>query len=373
MTLAPIAALLGADEVVDAGPRWTNLPGAADGAVVWGRAPAPSGTSWRDALAHARRREAALRRVDASVTRWRPPDLGGSRARNALRAALLGGAVAEIGRAAERPLDAAAAAAGAVPPASFRPASGGGILARVDVDGAAALLRAGLAGGPGDPAPGAGALGALGGHRLVPRPLGHGVVAGASWSAEALLPGRRPGRVTSRLWDACVDLCAALPRAAAPEAPRADLDAVAAAVPEARRAEAALDRLDGLGGAARHGDLWRPNLLAAGGRLTGVVDWDAWHPVAAPGTDLLNLYATERHGPGIGAAWQQAPWRSPAFAAATRRYWDALGVAPSPGELDAVAVAWWAGHVAATLRRLPHLAGDAGWLDANVRAVVRTL
>lgn len=360
MSFEAVARLLGPADVVDAGPGWAVRPG--DGPVIWGRAPAPSGTGLRDAFAYAARREAALRRTKpkkGTVTRWRPPDLGGSPQRNALRAALLGGAIVEIGTS-KRLLDDVASAAG-VTVASFRPASGGAILARVD----STVLRVGLAGGPGDPAAGAEALASLPPHPAVPRLTGRGLVGDASWSTETLLSGRRPRRVTKTLWDACVDLCAALPRAPAPEAARLDVDAVVEASPAAR---SALDALPAFG-VARHGDLWRPNLLAAGSTLTGVVDWDAWHPAAAPGVDLLNLYATERHGPGIGDAWRAAPWRSADFRSATAAYWRRLEIDPSPDEMEAIAVAWWAGQVAATLRRLPHLASSERWLDANVRIV----
>lgn len=366
MTLAAIARLLGPADgspiaVVDAGARWTELPDRS-GPAIWGRAPARSGTSLRDALIHAARREAALRRVAGRVTRWRPPDLGGGGGRNALRNALLAGAIAEIDPPDDRVVDAAAAAAGAARIESLRPASGGALLARVEVEGTAALLRVSHAPSPLPDVD----------HPLVPRSLGSGSVGEASWSAETLLAGSRPRRVTNEIWDACVDLCASLPAAGRPEAPRADLDAMAATGIDVDAREP-LARLDALGGAARHGDLWRPNLLALNGRLTGVVDWDAWHPAAAPGVDLLNLFATERHGPGTGAAWRRKPWRSREFAAATNAYWKARGLTPEPADLDAIAVAWWAGQVAATLRRLPHLAEDRAWLDANVLPVARSL
>ena len=362
MTLEAIARFLGPAEgpapaVVDAGADWSPPPRRPGerGPLVWGRAPAPAGTSLPDALVHAARREAALRRLrGADVTRWRPPDLGARPARNALRNALLSGAIAELDRPRRRVLDAMAEEAGGKVE-SFRPASGGAMLARIGVG----LLRAGASGNA------ARALEALD-SPLVPRLLERG----DDWTVETMLPGSRPHRVTQKTWDACVDLCAQFPRAAAPQAPREDLDAI----PQLGEMPAtALERLGGMPGIARHGDLWRPNLLTEGAALTGVVDWDAWHPAAAPGTDLLNLYATEQHGPEIGAAWAQAPWRSPGFASATRRYWDALGLIPTPDDLDAIAVAWWAGQVAASLRRLPHLARNDTWLEVNVLAVVRTL
>lgn len=359
MTLEAVARLLAPADgspatIVDAGPDWTNLPECA-GPAIWGRAPARSGTSIVPALKNAAQRERALGRIRGTKTRWRPPDLGGTPIRNAIRNALLSGAVAEIDRPNRRVIDMMAEAAGGRIE-SWRPASGGTVLARI---GKGALLRAGSRGNE------AAALEAMD-HPLVPRLL----ASGAGWTAETLFPGSRPARVKPQVWAACVELCAGFPRTAAPEAPRADLDAISNVGEQPGRA---LDALDNLPGIARHGDLWRPNLLTKGATLTGVVDWDAWHPAGAPGTDLLNLYAAERHGPGLGAAWRAKPWRSEDFASATVRYWEALGLRPTANELDAIAVAWWAGQVAASLRRLPHLAEDEAWLDENVRSVVRSL
>lgn len=373
MTLERVARLLGPPDgsgcdVVDAGPRWDDLPGA--GHVLWGRPPAPSGTVPRAAIDHARRRENALLRVrtrfaDTRTTRWRPPDLGGAPEWNALRTALLAGALVEIDPPRERLLDAAAAAAGAAGVERFRPSSGGALLARVAIGGTPALLRVG--GEPTRPPP----------LPLVPRVLAHGEVGGTRWTAETLLTGRRPRRVTRPMWDACVELCAALPAADAPDALRDDVEALAAALPglatDLRAAGAdAWARLAPLGGAARHGDLWRPNLLAERDRLTGVVDWDAWHPAAAPGVDLVNLWATERHGPGVGDAWERRPWRSSDFFAAAAPYWSRRGL-DAPRDMDAVAIAWWAGQAAASLRRLPHLAERPQWVERNVAAVLRSL
>lgn len=360
MTLAAVARLLGAVDgrpvtVIDAGPGWTNIP-KSTGPAIWGRAPAPSGTPLALALKNAAQRERALRRVRGVKTRWNPPDLGGLAAKNALRNALLAGAIVEVDRPQRRVIDAMAEEAGGRVE-SFRPASGGTVLARLT--GKQVLLRAG---GEGNEAE---ALETLD-HPLVPRLLGRG----EGWTAESLLPGNRPARITPEVWRACAELCASLPRSAAPKAPRADL----ATIPNLdEKPSEALNALDRLPGIARHGDLWRPNLLTQRGTLTGVVDWDAWHPAAAPGTDLLNLYATEHHGPGIGRAWRAKPWRSEGFASATAGYWSALGVRPAPEQLDAIAVAWWAGQVSASLRRLPHLREDAAWLEENVYSVVRSL
>ncbi|MDQ3982178.1 MAG: hypothetical protein M3271_05800, partial [Actinomycetota bacterium] len=92
-----------------------------------------------------------------------------------------------------------------------------------------------------------------------------------------------------------------------------------------------------------------------------------------PGTDLLNLFATERYGPGLGNAWNHAPWRSPEFREASRAYWASHGTHPAEREMEGVAIAWWAGQSAASLRRLPHLAQRTAWIEANVWPVLRSL
>jgi hypothetical protein len=123
----------------------------------------------------------------------------------------------------------------------------------------------------------------------------------------------------------------------------------------------------------RHGDLWKGNLLVERGILSGVVDWDAWHPAAVPGTDLLHLVAMEEmvgRGRSLGEVWLERPWTRPAFRAATARYWRELGITLDPEILEAVGWGWWANQVAWGLVRLPELADDEQWLDRNVHVVM---
>jgi len=125
-----------------------------------------------------------------------------------------------------------------------------------------------------------------------------------------------------------------------------------------------------------HGDLWAGNLLVEGGRLTGLIDWDAWHSRAAPGTDLLHLVATElryRARRSLGAEVVTRPWQSRAFASATERYWRGLGVLPDAGALDGIGISWWAGQVANSLARIPELVTDRLWVRDNVDRVLSTI
>ena len=63
----------------------------------------------------------------------------------------------------------------------------------------------------------------------------------------------------------------------------------------------------------RHGDLGRQLLVGVEDGLSGLVDWDAAHPAAVPGADLLQLVATEfRRGEhALGPAFLSRPWRLP--------------------------------------------------------------
>src|SRR5688572_13870088 len=92
-----IAFLLGPTDgsalFVAAGDRW-RLPAREDRTVLWGRAASPSGSARLGAARQAVSRERALAAARlgraARVHRLRPQTLGGGRARNTLRAALLG-------------------------------------------------------------------------------------------------------------------------------------------------------------------------------------------------------------------------------------------------------------------------------------------
>jgi aminoglycoside phosphotransferase (APT) family kinase protein len=160
-----------------------------------------------------------------------------------------------------------------------------------------------------------------------------------------------------------------------------DVETVAAARPDladplAVLADRVAERLGELPAVPVHGDLWRGNLLAAGGRLTGVVDWDAARAAGPAGTDLLHLVATQERltaRRGIGAQVRRRPWSGAAFTALAADYWRSLGVQPSPAALEALGLAWWLGQVAATLRRTPELAADPAWSRRELAEVVAAL
>jgi hypothetical protein len=385
--------------VVETDPRWSlagTLAAGRPDVIVWGRAPAPSGTATRLLAQMAVARERALLTLRLrpprpyrvrGVHRWPPPRLVDGSARNRLREALLGGVIVELssGQPPPRLLDAAARAAGYAGRVSeFGAGSGGSALARLRAEAQHRIMRVAQAGQPADPAHAADALECLAPLRIpvVPRLLGRGRALSVSWTLEAELPGRRPPRVSPGIARQVAAICRQLPRASGgPTALRHDLDRIAAAIPDRRRPLMDLDetvsgRLARLPLVMRHGDLWAGNLLVSGDRLTGIVDWDSWHAAAAPGIDLLHLLAADtalRTKREIGEVWLDRPWRSEAFASIAADYWAAIGGRPTAAELDAVGVAWWAAEIGHALALAPEQAQDRRWVGLNVEAVLGSL
>jgi len=381
---------------LEANEGWQFDPMAAAGAdlIVWGRPPWPSGTSLKTLARAAIARERALTRLRTrpprplqviAIHRWRPPDLSPKRGRNKIREAFLSGALVELA-AARRPtrvIDAASRmAAGRETVQDFLAGSGGSALIRLRLaNDQRAILRVAPAGGAGDPSHAAGGLEHLAGDEtgLVPRLLARGITAGGSWSLESSLPGRRPDRLTPAIALGVARFCAALPRTAGPpSAHHDDIRRIAAIYPRheprLRKIAHSLDaRLFPLPAVMRHGDLWTGNLLAVRMTLTGVVDWDGWHPSATPGADLLHLLAmdaalrTRRH---VGELWLQRPWDSRAFARIGHEYWRRLDLRPGAHTLEAIGIAWWAGQVAHSLSRDPTLSGDRRWTEAHLERIL---
>jgi hypothetical protein len=364
--------------------------------IIWGREPMSCGAGVVPLARNAARRERSLARLRrrppgtlrvSSVHRWEPTVFHRGWF-SGLRAAAAAGALVELrnGAPRDRLLDLAAKAAGArAPVRTFRPGAGGSLMAPIATeDGRRLILRVGEAGKPADPRRGAAALERLAPLRLpnVPLPAGNGRVGLVAWSAESKLRGKRPRRAGRQLTLQAKDLCLRLPRGMGPPAAfDEDLEAIAARLPAlggrlSRLRTAFIPRISSLPAVMRHGDLWAGNLLVERGVLRGVVDWDAWHPAAVPGTDLLHLLAMQEavgRGRSLGELWLERPWEWAAFRELTADYWRALGLAPNRDAREAVAWAWWANQVACSLSRLPQLATDEQWLRRNVDVVVTTL
>ncbi len=371
-----------------------DLDGVDGDAVVWGRPPRSPGRPVRGAitaaLARARGVQALRLRPPhpwrvTRVHRWPPPYPVHAPARNRLRAAALGGALVELttGEPTWRVCDAAAAAVGShAAVGRFTPGSGGSILTRQRMPGGGeAMLRVGMAGRPADPARAAAALERLAaaGVAAVPRVLGHGTTAGASWTLESRLPGRRATALSDELLAATARFCGQLPvTGGAPTAYRHDLDAITRAFPEHARQITELTRwLDeatsSLPAIMRHGDLWLGNLLVNGRGLAGIIDWDAWDAASIPGTDLLHVLGTDlalRTGQDVGQIWLSRLWRSTWFQHTSAGYWSALGIRPEAITLEAAGHGWWAAYVAHSIACDPALVADERWATLNVHDVL---
>jgi hypothetical protein len=387
--------------VIVADDRWTiHHPSARDAgpvvsAIVWGRSASPSGTSLAAAGRSAARRELAIASIRVRppaglrvtrVHRLAPQRAGTGRLRRGIRKALMGGAAVELTTSPREPrvLDGVLTAAGVVGGASALRISTGGAALVVgrDASGRRVLVRLAVRGEPADPGRSIQALRSLAeaGVPHVPRLLDHGVTSGVSWTVESLLSGRRPDALSDRLVREIRDVLATFPRGSGcPTALAEDLDAIARLAPTRAdhvRALSSSLEVQGLPSVLRHGDLWVGNLLTARGSLSGIVDWDAWHPRAVPGADLLELVASGerlRARRPLGTVWRERPWRGAVFRRFADAYWGALGFRPTDADLETVGVAWWAAKVAGTLTRLPERGGDGPWLELIVDPVLDEL
>ena len=320
------------------------------------------------------------RRV-AAIHRLRPVARPG-RIRGAIRFASMHGALIELthGERPEPVIDRVARAAGAVSRETrIRPSGDGSALARLTIEGGHRVeLRVAQAGHTKDPARGRAALVALAeaGVPNVPRAVAGGITAGAAWSTETVVPGRLVDRLTPGVIDGVLRLCARFPSAAAAGRAEAErLEQIARTFPSERDRLEAVDRAvhrwsSGLGSILVHGDLWRGNILVQDGAVGGLIDWDTWHPSGLPGVDVLGLaLAEERAGTGLqlGELFSRDHWRSPGPTALLSRYF-AYRSAPMPDAagLAAIAVAWWAGHVASSIRRGARPATHAEWVRRNL-------
>jgi hypothetical protein len=367
-------------------PGATGDPGEV---LIWGRVRGGPGT----ALRRAARREIDLRRLRAGlpaplqvtgVHRLPAPSVRrGIRGR--ARAVVRAGLLVEIGPEprCSRVIDAVAAAAGAERlDGPVHAGAGGTVVVLIRrAGGERGILRVGRAGAPGDPAPlgrTLEALAAAGAGATVPRLLGGGIAAGASWIVEEALPGRRPARLTAALVRDVARVCGRLRSAAPPVALLDDLHGAAGVLDDhalaLRRLARALEpRLRPLPAVVRHGDLWTGNLLVSRRHLTGIVDWDAAHQGGVPGADLVQLVGGDerrRRRRSLGAAVVDRAWTSRVRGPLAAEYWSELGLRPDDDVLDLAALAWWASEVHHTLLRFPERARDERWMEENVARVL---
>lgn len=382
--------------------RWDRTVAWGLDAAVWGRLPLRL-SSTRRMLRFAVGREVALASLRLAtpgglrVVRVHrlPPVRRPGRLRNAIRRILMGGLAVELERRArpsdrperpERAIDAVVAAAGGdVGTVRLRPSGDGSALAQLaGGPGGPVELRVATAGSLKDPSRNAEALRVLAeaGVTPVPRLVDQGTTAGAVWTTETALPGRQPRRLDETLLADARDFAASLPRRPAEPSTAAvdQLLTVAEALPHHRRqledlAATLPARAARLGTIVEHGDFWIGNMLVRDGRLSGVIDWDTWHPDGMPGADLLQLRATTlaAGGRGFGELWLAGIWRDRACRALLAPYWAKLGLRPTEAELHAVSIAWWASQAAASWRRGRNPGSDPVWVRHNVDDVLARL
>lgn len=364
--------------------------------VLWGRIPLRSRKRAIASMRYALRRERALRTLARrpptglsvkGVHRLAPPPGQSGVLSRPLRHFLYGGVLLELVAPGAAPsvLHRAIEAAGArMEPGSFKPGSDQAAVARVSRGDGQAILRIAPGGTASDPARAAAALYELQQHvpGTIPRVLGRGNTADASWVLESLVPGRPATRLQRLLFAEVVRFCAQLPVSGGPPTALSDdLKVLGRALPGKQRTIDLVMRrskplVAHLPGVVRHGDLWRGNLMVHRGRLTGVIDWDAWHWSSVPGVDLLHLFATSSSHRGrrdVGELWLDAPWASDAFLKATQSYWQAVELFPDDEILQLTGLAWWAGWAATAISRHDRLLSDNDWVRRNIDSVLDRL
>jgi aminoglycoside phosphotransferase (APT) family kinase protein len=321
-----------------------------------------------------------------------PPSPRPTRLQEIVRELVNGGAAVELhvagsgGEARDRVLDAVVrAAGGSADRPRVRPSGDGSARVRLILgDGRPAELRVARLGGLKHPARGHEALVALAaaGAALVPRPIGSGEIAGAAWTTETVLQGRLAARLTPAIAQDLVRFTVQLRTEGRPRSIGQNVAGLAEAFPRhadvlRRTAVAAEGWGANLPAVLLHGDLWLGNLLVDGGRLSGVVDWDTWHPAGVAGTDLLNVVAMverRRRPRDVGPLWLEEIWSSPAFADVAGAYWRALGLAaPDRAARAVIGLDWWANSVVGAARRGRGAWRDPAWVGRNVDDVAAGL
>jgi aminoglycoside phosphotransferase (APT) family kinase protein len=231
---------------------------------------------------------------------------------------------------------------------------------------------------------------------LVPRTLAVGDVDDVHFVLETRLPGSDvralpPGAERDRMVHRALDAIVDLQSRTATVAPIGDDDIdrwvhdpaqhVRAVLPG--RTRPALDRVEGeLVGALHHrrvargwvhGDFNAANVLAAGGRISGIVDWDTADPDSPVVVDpaMMLLWQNDAHGPELGHRVLHG-LASPGELAEViadvqrRRGGEALDVRTA-------LLLVWLRHVGANLAENADYAANPVWMHRNVRAVLRRL
>jgi thiamine kinase-like enzyme len=128
-----------------------------------------------------------------------------------------------------------------------------------------------------------------------------------------------------------------------------------------------------------HGDFWHGNLLVDGGRLTGVVDWDAAGPGRLPLLDYLHLVTIAEHTRRRHASLGETivsfllPWARDGGDEPARELFSlTTGGDLDPPTLEALVTAYWLDYAAYQLRLYADRS-DPQWFEPNVSSLLEVL
>ncbi|MFN2467482.1 MAG: phosphotransferase [Gaiellaceae bacterium] len=218
----------------------------------------------------------------------------------------------------------------------------------------------------------------------VPMIEGRGRLGLAEWSRERRLEGAAPSPpLPETLLQECVDFLGDLfgvERGSAGVGSTAAAAAVVASVSPARSDSILAlgreleTRLAALPRGFGHGDFHHGNLLARGGRLVGVIDWDAAAPGRLPLLDLLHLKAGLHQAQArvhLGPAVVEVllPWARAGGDVHLSRLRERSGVPDDRRVLEDLVAAYWLDFVARDLEKSTDRRTRAPWLAQNVDLV----
>ena len=222
---------------------------------------------------------------------------------------------------------------------------------------------------------------------LVPWQLEAGRTGIGHWALERALEGRTASAPEGdAFFQSCVEFLVALFRAGrGGREPRLErfARAVASVAPDdatalERLAARLEERFATLPRGFAHGDFGLPNLLESGGRLSGVVDWEAAGDGRLPFLDLFHLYVEDRLGPreelGEALVRHLLPWARRGGPPWASEYAGRLGLRAEPEILSALAAAWWLDVIGYAIEQYdPATRWRRDWVERNVGIALRGL